>query len=237
MLWNGQRIVVDMAVRTLAHPLTTRYRAALVLGALREDVGYLPGLGSVFECLSITHFYRPGLPGGFIPFLSAGPRWRANRLVARAVAEYRAGRSASAFVRLGRAIHLLTDMACPVHARRVVHLIDDPFEWYVEGNAPALEKLPVPPVPDRACASELVDELARHTQRFAPDKTNSPWGRLMGRLHLREKVPARVLSAQARELIPLAAGHAAALLRLFLREAAAGPAALPAALAIGRPPR
>lgn len=217
MLWNGQRVVLDMAIRAVDHALTTRYRAALVLGALREDVWYVPVLGAVLERPSLTHFYRPGWPGGLVPVVTPGPRWRADRLFARAVARYRQGRPAAAFVQLGRAAHLLTDMACPVHAQRTVHLISDPFEWYVEAHAATLERLPLPPVGPRARASALVEDLARRTQRFAPDTTTSPWGRVLARAGVRRKIPVSELADQARQLIPLAASHAAALLRLFLR--------------------
>jgi hypothetical protein len=220
VLWNGQRVVLDMAIRVLGHPLVTRYRPALVLGALREDVWYVPLFGAVLDRPSLTHFYRPGLPGGLVPFLTPGPRWRADRLFERAVTRYREGRPAAAFVQLGRAAHLLTDMACPVHAQRTVHMISDSFEWYVEGNARDLELLPVPTVAARRRASELVEDLARHTQRFAPDTTNSPWGRVLWKVGLRRKIPVPILDDQARQLIPLAAGHAAALLRLFLLRAA-----------------
>ncbi len=139
MLWNGQRVVLDMAIRALGHPLTTRYRPA-----------------------------RPGLPGGLVPFLTPGPRGRADRLFAHAVEHYREGRLAAAFVQLGRAAHLLTDMACPVHAQGTVHMISDSFEWYVEGNAGFLETLPVPPVAARGRASELVEDLARQTHVGSP---------------------------------------------------------------------
>src|SRR5207245_9373015 len=125
----------------------------------------------VLERPSLTHFYRPGLPGGLVPFLTPGPRWRADRLFALAVEHYREGRPAAAFVQLGRAAHLLTDMACPVHAQRTVPMISDSFEWYVEGNAGALGIQPVPAVAPRGRASELVDDLAREPQRFAADRT------------------------------------------------------------------
>jgi hypothetical protein len=220
VLWNGQRVVLDMAIRALGHPLVTRYRPALVLGALREDVWYVPLVGAVLDRPSLTHFYRPGLPGGLVPLLTPGPRWRADRLFVRAVERYRAGRPAAAFVQLGRAVHLLTDMACPVHAQRTVHMISDSFEWYVEGHAGALESLPVPAVAVRRRASELVEDLARQTQRFPSDTTNSPWGRVLWRVGLRRKIPLPVLSDHARQLIPLAAGYAAALLQLFLLRAA-----------------
>ena len=78
MLWNGQRVVLDMAIRALDHPLTTRYRPALVLGALREDVWYVPLIGAVLERPSLTHFYRPGLPGGMVPFRSPRLRGRTD---------------------------------------------------------------------------------------------------------------------------------------------------------------
>ena len=235
MLWNGQRVVLDMAIRALGHPLVTRYRPALVLGALREDVWYVPLFGAVLDRPSLTHFYRPGLPGGLVPLLTPGPRWRADRLFARAVERYREGRPAAAFVQLGRAAHLLTDMACPVHAQRTVHMISDPFEWYVEGNARALESLPVPAVATRRRASELVEDLAGQTQRFTPDTTNSPWGRLLWKAGMRRKIPVSMLSDQARQLIPLAAGYAAALLRLFLLRAAGDAVSVESAPALETP--
>jgi hypothetical protein len=221
VLPNGQATIIEMAVRVVDDPLVTRHRQALVLGALREDVGYIPGIGFLFQCLSLTHFYKPGLPGGLVPFLTLGPRRRANTLLARAINEFARGRIAAAFVRLGHAAHLLVDMACPVHSHRTVHLIDDPYEWYVEGNAAALRALPVVAWPDRARASDLVEDLAHYAQDFAPDSTHSPWGRLFRRVGLRQAIAARVIAEQARQLIPAAAGATAALLRLFLREARA----------------
>ena len=220
MLTNGQALIIDMAVRALDHPLARRYREALVLGALREDSGFVPGTRVVYESLSLTHFYRPGMPGGLVPFVTPGPRRRADRFFARALAAYGRGRAAAAFVELGRALHLLADMACPVHAQRVVHFVADPYEWYVESHTPELRDLPVASVGDAERASTLVESLCRFTQSFPADRTHSPWGHLMWRLGRHRKTDGVTLAAQARALIPQAAGHAAALLRLFLREAA-----------------
>jgi len=219
MLPNGQAIVIDMAVRAVDDPLLTRYRAGLLLGALREDVAYIPATRVVFPRLSFTHFYKPGLPGGLVPFVTRGPRRRTNALVARAVAAYTRGGAGIAIIALGRAAHLLVDMACPVHSHRTVHFIDDPYEWYVEGNAAALHALPVPAWPERARPSELVDDLARYAQRFAPDGTRSPWGRLLRRLGVRQALTTAAIAEQARALIPAAAAATASLFRLFLREA------------------
>jgi hypothetical protein len=222
MLANGLYLVADMAVRAVDDPLATRYRKALLLGTLREDVLYVPLLKVVSEYPSYSHFYQPGLPGGYYPFLWPGPRFCADRLFKKALADARAGRFAAAFVRVGRILHLITDMSIPSHAHRAAHL-SDPFEWYVEGNVGKLAALPLPPIPRATRASELIEGLATFTQRFAPDRTNHPLGRLLRRLGVLEHVDARLAAAQARELVPMAAAYGAALIELFLREARAIP--------------
>lgn len=220
MRLNGLYVVCDLAVRTLDDPLVHRYRKALVFGALREDVTYFPVVGWIWEHLSLSHFYRPGLPGGIIPLLWPGPRLKADLFFDEAVALFRSGRRAAGFVRLGRVAHLLTDMSCPVHAHRTIHE-EDPFEWHVEGNVGRLRGLPVPAVPAAARPSDLIEGLARFTQRFATDATNTPWGRRLERWGLLKPVSAKLAAAQASELIPAAAGYTAALLELFLREVGA----------------
>lgn len=221
MRLNGLYVVARLAARDLDHPLVHRYERALVLGSLREDVWWIPGLRVVFEHFSFSHFYRPGLPGGLVPFLWPGPRLKADRFFRLAVREARAGRTASGFVQLGRVVHLLADMACPVHAHRSPHETD-PFEWWVEGNKARLLELPVPHVPDARRASDLIESLARATQSHASDDTNTWIGRILKRLGLLESVSAQLAGEQARALVPVACGHAAALLRLFLREIGAG---------------
>ena len=226
MLTGGQALVIEMAVREVDHPLVTRHRRALVLGAFREDSGYLPGTTIVYEYLSFTHFYRPGLPGGLLPFVTAGPRRRSDQYLGRALAAMREGRAAAAFVLLGRALHLLADMACPVHAQRVVHFVSDPYEWYVESHREELGRLPVVPAADRPRASDLVESLCRIAQAHPADRTHNAWGHLMWRLGRYPKMDTAAVAAQARALVPQAAGHAAALVRLFLRASGAAEAPL-----------
>jgi hypothetical protein len=214
---NGLYIVVDLAVRKLDHPLVNRYAHALVLGSLREDVWYVPGARVVFEHLSFSHFYRPPLPGGLVPFLWPGPKMKGNLFFGRAVGEFRAGQKASGFVQLGRVAHLLTDMCCPVHAQRTIH-DTDPYEWYVEGNKQKLLELPVPEVADAGRASELLESMARFTQSYRSDPTNHHTGRLLRKWGIWKGVSAREAGEQARALIPMAAAHTVSLLRLYLRE-------------------
>ena len=224
MLTNGHFIVIDMAVRALGDPSIRRWQDTLVLGAFREDTGYVAGLEIVYPYLSVTHFYRPGLPGGLIPFLTPGPRLRANHFFRRAVAHRRRGREAAAFLELGRAFHILIDMACPTHAQRAIHL-SDPYEWYVDSHQAELRALRVPAVPEAAKVSDLVESLALVAQAFPADRTHHAWGWLMWRCGVYEKMDRDTVAAQARALIPMAAGHGVALLQLFLREAAVAAAA------------
>lgn len=218
MRLNGLTVVCELALRKVDDPVAQRYRKAFILGSLREDVVYFPIVGRVWEHLSPSHFYEPGLPGGFVPFLWPGPRLKADLIFERGVRFFREGRRAAGFVQLGRVAHLLADMSCPVHAHRTVHE-EDPFEWCVEGNGPWLRALPVPAVPKGEKASELIEGMARFTQRFATDATNTPWGRLLERWGARRGVSAKEAAAQAGRLIPMAAAYAAALIELFLREA------------------
>ncbi len=213
MLRNGLCLVVDMAVRAVEDARVHRYRKAMLLGTLREDVLWVPLYG-VTEYPSFSHFYRPGLPGGYVPFLWPGPRSSADRQWKLATRAMRNGATAEAFVHLGRLFHVLTDMCIPSHANRVAH-DDDPFEWFIEGNARALSALPVPSIAALPRASAHIEAMARVAMQHAPDATNTPVGRALERVGLRTKVTSREAAAQAEVLIPLAAGHAASLLRRF----------------------
>ena len=226
MRLNGLYVVADLAIRNLDDPLVSRYRAPLVLGSLREDVWYVPLARFVFEHLSFSHFYQPGKPGGLVPYLWPGPRMKADKFYDRAVSAFARGERASAFVSLGRVVHLLTDMCCPVHAHRSIHETD-PYEWWVEGNKAKLLRMDVPHVDDARRPSDLIEGMARYTQAFATDDTNHAIGRLMKSLGRWKSVSAREAAVQARALIPMAAGHTVSLFRLFLRDV--GLATAPAA--------
>ena len=215
MRLGGLWVVVEMAARALRHPHVDRWKDAIVLGALREDVMHLPVADRVVEHLSFSHFYRPGLPGGLIPFLWPGPRRKADRFFERAVDRHRAGDHAGAFVSLGRASHLLTDMCCPVHAHRTVHLTDG-FEWWVDAHGRELVELPVPEGAPASSASEIVERMARFTQSFETDATHHPIGDALRSRGWRRRLSSRECAAQARALIPQAAAETVALFRLFL---------------------
>jgi len=217
MRYGGLYVVIELAVRKLADERVTRYRDPLLLGSLREDVWHIPVVDRIFEHWSFSHFYKPPLPGGFIPLLWPGPRMKSEKFYRRALAEHAAGRTTAGFVQLGRVAHLLTDMCCPVHVHRYTH-DTDPYEWYVEGNTEKLLQSEVPEVPDASRPSELIFALAAHTRHFRADAGNHHVGRLLKRAKLLRGLTSKEAGQQARELIPLAAAYTVALFRLYLRD-------------------
>ncbi|MFZ5892518.1 MAG: hypothetical protein ACOY0T_15770 [Myxococcota bacterium] len=219
MRYGGLYVVIELAMRKLRDPGVERYKDPLLLGSLREDLWHIPLFDTLFEHWSFSHFYKPPLPGGFIPLLWPGPRMKAEKFFRRAVREHAAGRKAAGFVQLGRVAHLLTDMCCPVHVHRFTH-DTDPYEWYVEGNIAKLLECDVPDVPDAERPSELIEALAAYTSRFRADAGNHHLGRVLKRAKLLRGVTSKEAAAQARELIPLAAGYTASLLRLYQRRCA-----------------
>jgi hypothetical protein len=197
MLPNGLLVVVDRAVGERLPP--ERF-AALVVGLLREDV--VLALGRAWPSPSPGHVYPRS-------------RRRCAVLFARAVAE---ADPLAADVTLGRALHVLADMACPVHAQAVWHYLRDPFERYVDAHAAELAELPLPPPPERDAPDELVESLAQAARAVRADGRQTPWGRFLRR---RQPPLARAeVAGQAEKLIPLAAAHARALVDRFERQRA-----------------
>ncbi len=221
MRYNGLQLVIRLAVRKLDDPLVNRFADALVLGAIREDIVYFARKKKIWEHWSLSHFSGRHLGGGFIPYLTASAPRRAQHYFDRALDAWRGGDQAHAFVQLGMASHLLIDMACPVHASRVAHM-NDGYEWYVEANGEHLAGLPFQVPGHYTSAHDAAAGLAQFTRRFAPDRTNHHWGRLLKALGLRKSHTRAQFAAQAEQIIPTAAGHLAAVYTQFI-EAARSP--------------
>jgi hypothetical protein len=216
MRYNGFITAIDMALKTIQSPLLNENRSALILGAFREDFYAIPKTDLLVTSLSFTHFYRKGLPGGFIPFLTQGARARTEFFLRRALERYRERDVTAAVAQLGRAVHPLVDMACPVHAQAVVHETD-PYEWCVEAMRSELLELPLPFMQDSERAADIVETMALFTHKFEADRTNNLWGRVMKRLGKWKPVDAVRSREQARQLMPMAGACTAAFFRLFLR--------------------
>ena len=130
-------------------------------------------------------------------------RRRCARLFAAATIEPDAAR---ADVLLGRALHVLLDMACPAHAQNVWHYLRDPFERYVDAHAAELAALPLAPPPPWQGPEALIDSLAGAARAVRADRRQTPWGKLLRRDE--PPLPRAELAEQASLLLPLAGAHA-----------------------------
>src|SRR5687768_13858219 len=129
MLPIGHLLCLERALATMPEETRRERRlASFLLGVLRDDVMIIPGLDISFESPSLTHFY---------PLARDRCAWLAEQ----AIQLGKAGRERASDCMLGRALHLVIDLACPVHAQGVVHYLDDPFETFVEANADELASL------------------------------------------------------------------------------------------------
>ncbi len=210
---GGLAMLIERAADRVQSPTVQRYRKAIVLGALREDVAHVPGLPKPFEHLSFSHFWGPGRRGGFFRWWPGAP-FAADRRFRRAVQRHRRGDLAGGFVELGRAAHLVADMACPAHVHRVLHVTDG-YEWYVESHGDELGALAVPAAPSAERASQLVESLARFTHAFPADRTQHAVGRWLVRRKLVHSLPQHEIRRAANAIIPVAIAHMVSLLELY----------------------
>jgi hypothetical protein len=222
MFTNGHKLIMDMGVDAIAHPLFARHYDELLLGNMREDVYKFPFVRRFMLGKGLTHYYRPGRPGGAFPFVPGAPA-RSDWLFEGAVRRFADGHPRDAFFTLGRVAHLLSEMVAPVHAQVVLHWRGDGFEMLLEREHARLRALPLPPWPrNGGTAGRLVHDLAVACQRFPCDRTRNVPGYLAWRLGLRERPSRETVEAQAATLVPLGGAYMAALYALFLERVDAG---------------
>lgn len=219
MRYNGLALVIEMAVNKTKSPLLSNSHDILILGALREDISYLPFLNRIWEHWSLSHFSGTHLRGGFIPLVYPGAPRKAAQFFKKSVRAYRSGNIMQSMVLLGRASHLLIDMACPCHAKRVAHFTDG-YEWYVEAHTQTLKELDFKVPQNFNQPQQIVNSLAHCTQQFEADATNHHFGRLLKNLGLRKPLGREQFALQAEKIIPEAAGHLTAFFNCFLKEIA-----------------
>jgi len=210
MLPNGIVLTLDMALQqgeawgedeSLLHSM-------LLLGLFREDIALIPlpfGRSLSFPSLSLGHLWPMS-------------KWRFSYLYKKSIRLARKKRRAQSYYYLGRSLHVLVDMACPVHAHPVCHYLRDPYERYVEYHAQALKQLPVPDVAKEGASvsiSSYITALATQARLEQADRTQSPWGKLAKKAGFCRPLNHAVIAPQAHRLIPLAAGYIRQLLDAY----------------------
>jgi hypothetical protein len=174
----------------------------------REDVIFIPGLARAFPSPSLSHLWPLA-------------KMRFALLYRQAVKRARRGEAVQSAVYLGRAMHVLIDMACPVHAQAVAHYLRDPYERYVDTHAQELATMPLPTLPatlEKASVTEIIALIAHASRSETADLTQSPWGRLLKSIGRRRSLSYQQIAPQAQRLIPLTAACLRVLLQKFAME-------------------
>src|SRR5205823_13865129 len=109
---NGHKPILDRAIAQPDSPAIEKLYGEILLGCLREDFYKVPLLSRCVRGKGLSHSYRPGTPWGVFIGVPGAPT-RADWLFEQAVTEYKAGATRQAFFALGRAVHLVSEMAAP----------------------------------------------------------------------------------------------------------------------------
>lgn len=212
MLPATHAYLIETALAVVAHPGLMARRAAILAGCVDEDLVRIPLVGWRVQSPGLSHTYRPGRRRGELGAPSA--LTRIERLIARARSGWRRAPDHAASD-IGRALHLLGDVAVPARTRGVWHPLGDPYERWVDDHLAALRVAPPAPPVTAATIAALVDSLARAAAVHVADSTRSPWGALAHRLGRPAVIVDDALAErQARALLPVALAHHVAFVRL-----------------------
>lgn len=217
---ESHELVIRRALELTRIPRLAGRLGDLLLGNDDEDKYTWPLTGWRTPAIGFTHTFRPGKRYG--EFYLPSAKTRCVALFGDAFAtEGRDPRRAAGL--LGRACHLLTDAAVPARTQGYWHYLGDPLESWIEAHVGEMDTIVIDAIPGERSPGELMESLARRSSRRDVDTTTS----LPGLLHYMILGRGRRLSAdaveeQAKELVPLAITHVAALLLGFDAACSAG---------------
>ena len=168
--------------------------------------------GRRFRAAGLSHTYKPAAPRFGELFAPSAKR---RLLVCVRRARMMRDRDDAAWW-LGRACHLLGDMAVPARTRGVWHLYGDPLETFLESRT--TEDLRAMLVPSSTTWPEdpaaIAETLARASSELPADTTRTPWGKLAyERFGRGTRLDPEEVERQARIVVPLAVEATAALMR------------------------
>lgn len=191
MLPKTHVFVIRAAVAASGNAWLVAHEPHLLRGHRAEDDFVLFGMH--FRAPGLTHSYEPGSRFGELGAPSA--KTQIQRWLRRAQVSLHD--SERAFW-LGRACHLLGDLAVPARTRRIWHLLGDPLEAYWEEHED-LARLLGTALP---ATDGNLETLASFSSGFAVDTTRSPWSRGSGKALDNAEV-----AQQAGILLPVAVAY------------------------------
>ncbi|HMY20711.1 MAG TPA: hypothetical protein PKA58_30510 [Polyangium sp.] len=198
MLRQTHHLIINEAIDHCG-PWPRAHRREILRGNDDEDVHVVPILHWRLRAAGLTHTHVPEGRFGELWFPSA--KQQCLKFVRKAQSEKNDARAAWW---LGRACHLLGDVAVPARARRIWHFKGDPLEAWIEQHLDQFRGIELVDM-DGATPDELIELLALVAWTFPADTTRTPWGHAKYRwIGLGRMLGERQLQEQARDLIPRA---------------------------------
>jgi hypothetical protein len=211
MLPQTHHLFINRAIDD-AGPWPHEFRREILQGNDDEDVFVVPLLKWRLRAAGLTHTHDPNGRFGELGFPSAKVQCLGFLEKAR-----REKKPARAAWWIGRACHLLGDVAVPARANRVWHIEGDPLEAWIEARVASFRDVVTHAI-EYKTPEQIIENLARVASAFRADTTRTPWGRAgfqwfgNGR-----KLDDAELAEQACVLVPLATASTKALLEWICR--------------------
>jgi hypothetical protein len=211
MLPKTHHLIINVAIDH-AGSWAHEFRQEILQGNDDEDVHIVPIVKWRLRAAGLTHTH---VPNGRFGELGA-PSAKRQCLVFLDKA-HREEKPAQKAWWLGRACHVIADVAVPARAHRIWHIEGDPLEAWIESHCETFANVSVEQDEHRA-PEEIIEELARIAITFPADTTRTPWGRAAFHWFSRgRELEEPELTRQARVLVPRAMQSTKALLEWFHR--------------------
>ncbi|HVV83827.1 MAG TPA: hypothetical protein VHE35_12215, partial [Kofleriaceae bacterium] len=168
MLPATHAYLIETALDGAGHAGLQARRAMVQAGCVDEDLIRVPFTRWRVQSPGLSHTYRPGRARGELGAPSALAR--IERLIDEACAQWRRAPDRAAH-HVGRACHLLGDVAVPARTRGVWHPLGDPYERWVDDHLEELATEPAAPTVAAPSIAAVVDRLARLAAVHAADTT------------------------------------------------------------------
>lgn len=195
-----------------------RNKKMLFRGALNEDFFCVGKRLLKIRMLGLSHFYNPETKSGFLLNIFSNGKDTGVKRFNKAKKYYIKGDIKNAYYNLGRAVHLLHDLAAPAHAQLLPHYILDRCEIYINKNCDRM-KLPRIRIVRFKRADDYYHSIAAKVYHFEAEKRLSMAWQVKRLIGLKKRIPKENLREQAEYIFPMAVSYTAGLIEHFFKDA------------------
>jgi hypothetical protein len=168
MLAKTHRFVVDQALN-LTSKKFKGYEKFIEKGCIGEDTPSITFNYNYFQIIGSHHFYHPIKKVGYFKFFN-NAKQQGLFYFEKAVELYKKNQLENSFIYLGKALHMLADIASPSHTKLEFHFIDI-FEHYINSSIQNFKLAFKSRIIPRISAESCFERLARISFRIKYKKS------------------------------------------------------------------